>query len=91
MSEMEPAYASRSTEFGNGLSDGVDPFGSPHLAAEAARYNASVPSAVQSTGSLNGMSVGQYEATFGGQYPVQNGISNDTYAMKKFRGGQNEE
>ena len=60
------------------LSGGVSP-GLPQLAV---RYKAQTPTACQPGGTSNGMSAGQYKATPGGKFPVQNGSVTDTYQTK---------
>lgn len=56
----------------------------PALAKEAASYNAQIPKQVVPLGSSNGMSSGQFQQTMGGQFKVNNGASESTYATKKF-------
>jgi hypothetical protein len=46
------------------------------------------PTSVQSTGSGIGASAAQNEQTMGSLLPVQNGMSDSTYANKRFRGQQ---
>jgi hypothetical protein len=50
----------------------------------AARYRAQTPSSYRPSGTMNGMSSDQFEATMGGMMPVQNGSAEDTYAGKKW-------
>jgi hypothetical protein len=77
-----PAVSSRRDSFGQGIASGDDVFGSPHLAEQAARYNASVPKAYQQT-SLSGVSTDQMNATLGFM-PTSNGQAASTYAVKKW-------
>lgn len=53
----------------------------------AARYKAQTPTSYKPGGTSNGMSAGQFQATLGGMFPVQNGSASDTYNTKKYYGG----
>ena len=56
----------------------------PSLQEESARLNSMVPHAYRKSGSANGMSSGQYQATLGGAFANPNGSALDTYATKKY-------
>lgn len=60
---------------------------SPGLQEMAQRYKAQTPTAYQPSGTSNGMSADQFQATLGGMFPVQNGSASDTYNTKKYYGG----
>lgn len=74
----------RSQHFGEGMLSGSEV--SPGLAEMAKKYKAETPTSYKPSGSSNGMSAGQYQATLGGLFGVQNGSATDTYNVKKFYG-----
>ncbi len=77
------AIYNRNAAFGEGLIGGqVAP--PPSLQDEAARYNAEVPRAYRPSGSGNGMSSGQAQATLGGAFANPNGSALDTWATKRY-------
>jgi hypothetical protein len=80
--QVPPPVSGRSQHFGEGMLSGGEV--SPGLAESARRFNASVPRSYQPGGTSNGMSAGQYKATLGGKFPVQNGSATDTYETMKF-------
>jgi hypothetical protein len=80
--EMPPPVSGRGQYFGEGMLSGGEV--SPGLQQLAARYKAQTPTAYQPGGTSNGMSAGQYKATLGGKFPVQNGSATDTYETMKF-------
>lgn len=81
--EEVPAVQNRNEAFGHGLVGGqVQP--PPSLMAEAARYSAETPHEYRPSGSLNGMSSEQYQATLGGAFENQNGSALDTWSTKKY-------
>jgi hypothetical protein len=81
--QQVPAIANRNEAFGAGLVGGQVQ-APPSLQAEAARYNASVPQEYRPSGSLNGMSQEQYQATLGGAFANPNGSAMDTWSTKKY-------
>lgn len=78
-----PPIQNRNQAFGQGMVGGqVAPGESLLLAAR--RYNAAVPRTYRPSGSLNGMSAGQYQSTLGGAFPTQNGIARNQYDVAKY-------
>jgi hypothetical protein len=91
--QVVPPVSGRSQHFGEGILSGGGLSGgaeiSPGLQESARRFNAAVPTAYRGLGSSNGMAASQYQATMGGMFATQNGSALDTYATKKFYGGNN--
>jgi hypothetical protein len=81
-----PPVEGRGAHFGAGLLSGGEV--SPGLAEMARRYKAETPTSYRPGGTSNGMSAGQFQATLGGLFPVQNGSATDTYNTKKYYGSQ---
>jgi hypothetical protein len=81
--QQVPAIANRNEAFGTGLVGGQVQ-APPSLQEEAARYNAEVPRAYRPSGSGNGMSSGQAQATLGGAFANPNGSALDTWATKRY-------
>lgn len=78
-----PAVQNRNEAFGQGLTGGqVMP--PPSLQEDAARYNSETPTVYRPSGSGNGMSAGQAEATLGGALGVGNGSAEDTWSTKRY-------
>jgi len=79
-----PPVTGRGAEFGGGMLSGGEV--SPGLAQMAQRYKAQTPTSYRPSGTSNGMSAGQFQATLGGLFAVQNGSATDTYNTKKYYG-----
>jgi len=82
-----PPFQSRGQAFGEGMVGG-QVTAPPSMLEAAARYNAAVPRAYHPSGSMNGMSQGQYQNTLGGQFSNPNGIAQDYYQTKRYFQGQ---
>ena len=82
---QSPPVSGRSAHFADGLLSGGEV--SPGLAQMAQRYKAQTPTSYRPSGTSNGMSAGQFQATLGGLFAVQNGSASDTYSTKKYYGG----
>jgi hypothetical protein len=54
------------------------------LLARQQQMNSSGPARVHMSGSMNGMSQGQYSSTMGGMFSTQNGQAESTYQTKKY-------
>ena len=80
---LTPAVQNRNAAFGEGLTGGQIA-APPSLQEESARFNSMVPHAYRPSGSANGMSSGQAQATLGGAFANPNGSALDTYATKKY-------
>jgi hypothetical protein len=80
-----PPVSGRGAHFADGLLSGGEV--SPGLQQLAARYKAQTPTSYKPGGTSNGMAQGQFQATLGGLFPVQNGSASDTYNTKKYYGG----
>jgi hypothetical protein len=78
--QSAPAYQNRNEAFG----EGGGPVASPGLAQQQQSENAQGPARVRPTGSGNGMSADQAEATMSGQLPTANGQAQSTYTSKKW-------
>ena len=81
--EIPAPVQNRNAAFGEGLTGG-QVAAPPSLQAEAARYNEMVPHAYRPSGTSNGMSAGQAQATLGGAFSNPNGSALDTYNTKKY-------
>jgi hypothetical protein len=80
-----PAYQDRNEAFAQSYSG---PTASPGLQQQA-QQDRQAPAAVRLSGSGNGMSASQSEATMGGMLGhAQNGSATDTYNNMKYRGNQ---
>ena len=86
--QSSPAYQNRNQSFGTGMNgfqgETPAPVGSPGLQQAQAQANSGGPARVRPTGSGNGMSAGQSEATMSGMLPTANGQADSTYATKKW-------
>jgi hypothetical protein len=83
--QYQPPVSGRGDHFAAGMLSGGE--SSPGLQQLAARYKAQTPTSYKPGGTSNGMSAGQFQATLGGLFPVQNGSASDTYNTKKYYGG----
>ena len=81
--EIPAPVQNRNAAFGEGLTGGQIA-APPSLQAESARFNSMVPHAYRPSGSANGMSSGQAQATLSGAFANPNGSALDTYATKKY-------
>ena len=79
-----PAYENRTDSFAQGHATTGPVVGSPGLAQDQQSMNSSGPARVRQSGSGNGMSAGQSEATMSGMLPTANGQADSTYASKKW-------
>jgi hypothetical protein len=79
--QSPPAYEDRTAAFaaGHGM-----PTTSPGLSQDQQQMNSGGPPRVRPSGSGNGMSAGQSEATMSGMLPTANGQAESTYASKKW-------
>jgi hypothetical protein len=85
--QYPPSAEGRNQNFGAGMMGGqIDP--SPSLQETARRFNAQIPTSYRPSGTSNGMSADQFQATLGGMFPTQNGSATDTYQTKKYYGSQ---
>ena len=82
--QMPPPVEGRGQHFAAGMLSGGEV--SPGLQQLAARYKAQTPTSYKPGGTSNGMSAGQYQATLGGKFPVQNAVATDQYNTQKFYG-----
>jgi hypothetical protein len=82
---QSPPVSGRGAHFAAGMLSGGEV--SPGLQQLAARYKAQTPTSYKPGGTSNGMAQGQFQATLGGLFPVQNGSASDTYSTKKYYGG----
>jgi hypothetical protein len=85
MTQQEPPVEGRNQHFGAGMVGGQ--LAPPQSLQDlAARYRAQTPTGYRPSGTSNGMSADQYQATMGGMYGNSNGSSADTWSTMKFFG-----
>jgi hypothetical protein len=77
--QSAPAYTNRNTAMAEGV------HGSAGLAAQQQQANSGGPAKVRLTGSGNGMSAGQGQATMNGMLKPQNAAASDTYNNVKWQ------
>lgn len=82
--QSSPAFQDRNQAFSQPYTQTPAPVGSPGLQQQQAQDNSAGPARVRPTGSGNGMSSDQAEATMSGQLPTANGQAESTYASKKW-------
>jgi len=80
---MEPG-GHMGPQFGEQSARGSGVFGSPGLQEIQRRFGTEVPRGINPSSSGNGMSAGQFDATLGGQFAVQNGVASNNYDMLKY-------
>ncbi len=81
--EIPTPVQNRNAAFGEGLTGGQIA-APPSLQEESARFNSMVPRAYRPSGTSNGMSAEQAEATLGGAFGNPNGSALDTWMTKRY-------